>query len=192
VNITRFVGLDVSLARTGVGIIDAGRGDRASLSIPTSNKLTSWERQKVGVEGILKIIQPKDIVVFEDISRAALYGVLGNAADRLEMMGHLKHTIPKITGLPFLLAEPSILKGFATGKASAEKKKVREVIREHWQMPVANGDEADGYALALLGKAGFIEEDLDPKRKKSLDKFKIINQDRIKEIFQLTGKVGGF
>jgi len=172
----RFIGLDISLARPGVGIIDLGRNETASLSLPTKPDKTSWERQKIGVEGVLNIIQPGDVVVFEDISRAALYGVLGNAADRLEMMGYLKHSIPKITGLPFLLAEPNILKGFATGKASADKKEVRVAIRDFWGMPVANGDEADGFTLALLGRHTLAPaEELDAKRSKFREKFKAYN-----------------
>lgn len=160
----RLIGVDASISRTGVGIIDLDRGEVTSFSIPTKKKEATDVRMMQALDGVLQALHPGDVVIMEDFGMASLYSVSSLVIERIELAALLKYKCPEVTGYPILLAMPSHLKGFIAGKVSAHKAEVRLALKEIWGIDSGNTDESDGLSLALLAKNILIPGELDKKR----------------------------
>lgn len=55
--------------------------------------------------------------------------------------------------VPMLIVPPPTLKVFATGHGDADKPQVIQSIAEVWGLDIPNDDEADAFALMMLGEA---------------------------------------
>jgi Holliday junction resolvasome RuvABC endonuclease subunit len=149
----RYVGIDPSLSRTGLCIIDdAGIEAR---SLPTSRKLSIYDRQLQIVKSAAAQIRAGDIVVLEEFGISARFAPSGRFVERIEICGMLKFLLPKVTGLPWFSVPPNLLKKFVTGKASSKKDEVISSVRDNWKVMVNNDDEADAFGLAAYARSVF-------------------------------------
>lgn len=147
----RIIGIDPSLSRTGVCIIDGS--DVGVSSIVASSKLLVYERQTAMVKGVCNLLQKGDVVTLEEFGASARFALSGRFVERIEICGMLKLLIPRATGFPWLSVSPTLLKSFVAGKASAKKNDVLFSVREQWKVNVGNDDEADAFGLAVYTRA---------------------------------------
>jgi Holliday junction resolvasome RuvABC endonuclease subunit len=164
----RFVGIDPSLSRTGMCAIFPD-GNVIVQSKTGSSKLPVFERQLVMLSAARKFVEKNDVVVMEDFGVSARFAASGRFIERIELCGMLKMILTRVSGLPMLSAQPTLLKAFITGKAGADKTAVIDAVRTVWKVDVSNDDEADAFGLAALAKAFF---DNDKRFEKSVTKFK--------------------
>lgn len=161
----RIVGVDPSLSRTGVCIMN---GEEARTdSIKTSKKDgCDYERQKKIVRELIGMLEAGDVVVFEDFGQGGRWQPSGKFVERIELAGMMKMFAQFKTKREFLEVRPSHLKSFVAGKATASKETVFTAVSRRWGIEVANQDEADAAALALIGRAvvSGCEQDLYGKR----------------------------
>lgn len=149
---SRIVGVDPSLGRTGVGLLEDG--EVRALSIRTTKKDGSdYDRQRKIARELVRHLSPGDLVVFEDFGAGGRFQPSGKFVERLELVGMMKYVCPLRTRRLFLEVRPSHLKSFVAGKAAASKETVMTAVRLRWGCEVDNQDEADATALALVGAA---------------------------------------
>ena len=163
----QIIGIDLSLSSTGVCVLEHGELPKL-LSIKTKRSQAVFDRQLEIVSRLRQILKSNDIVVMEDLGVSAQYQPSGRLFERIELCGMIKLVAQAITGFPWFLATPSMLKSFVAGKASARKEDVVKAVKDVWKIPVGNDDEADAFGLAMYALAAFTE---DPKYKTKTAKF---------------------
>ena len=146
----RVVGLDVSLARTGIALSHTMQ----AWAVPTSKKTPMHERLDTIARAVRQAAHGCDLAVIEAPSYASdsgtrhqLYGAWWIAAHALW-----------VAGVPYATVPPSTLKKYATGYGGSAKHKVGKpemvaAARRAWpgvDIPAA-GDEADALWLAAMG-----------------------------------------
>lgn len=152
----RIVGIDPSLSRTGICIIDGNSVSACNISAP--RKLSVYERQVRMVKGVCDLLQKGDVVTLEEFGVSARFAPSGRFVERIEICGMLKLLTPRVTGFPWLSVPPNLLKSFVAGKASAKKSDVLISVREQWKVNVSNDDEADAFGLAAYTRAVLHED----------------------------------
>ena len=153
----RIIGIDPSLSSTGVCVLEHGKSPLLR-SIKTKRSQSVFERQRETVGALRYVLSKGDVVVMEDFGVSAQYQPSGRLFERIELCGMIKLVAPSITGFPWFLATPSMLKSFVAGKASARKEDVVKAVKDVWKIPVGNDDEADAFGLSRYAVAAFTEE----------------------------------
>lgn len=148
----RVLGIDPSLTGTGTSYRDAGEVVTDTID-PGKLRGTSrlvYIRNKI--RKVIEAAEPK-LVAYEGYSMNSKFGRL---ADLGELGGVLKVELHDM-GIPYLVVPPSNLKMFATGsgglKGDAGKKIMAQAMADHLGRKLPTYDEADAYALMLLGEA---------------------------------------
>ncbi len=165
----RFVGIDPSFSRTGVCIL--GQNYSFFESVNSDKKANTFARQKQIVHSICALLQKNDIVTIEEFGISARFAPSGKFCERIELCGMLKMCIPIKTKLPWLSITPSMLKSFATGKATSHKDEVMEAISKRWGVTPSNNDEGDAFVLAMYTKSVLQDDVLEKKRLKKFLEF---------------------
>lgn len=166
----RFVGIDPSLTRTGVSIIEES-GKQSCFSIKTNSKNSDLERQIDMAAGVLRLLQLNDVCCMEDFGIAARKGQGGKFAERLEICGMIKGGIRKETRMPFLTCPPNVLKMWGAGVGSADKPRVLKAVQDFWGVDAKNYDEADAAVMALISKYALLGEVVPDRKRIHLQKF---------------------
>lgn len=165
----RFVGIDPSLSRTGVAIID---NESVELhSVKADAKYSIYRKQRSLVKQIRELLKRNDIVIFEDFGVSARFAPSGRFCERIELLGMLELVCPAATTLPWLSVAPTMLKSFLTGKSSSHKSEVLAEVNSRWGVDASNDDEADAYGLAKFGQAMVLDEEPHRKRKVKFEKY---------------------
>jgi hypothetical protein len=152
---TRVVGLDLSLASTGVAVAEfdpPGQGMDLVALIRTDRvrhpRLAGHPRMNAILADVAGLAGWPDLVVVEGPS----YGSKGGHDHERgglwwKITGYLHDT-----GFPYAVVPPATLKMYATGKGNAGKDEVlAAVIRRYPAVEVAGNDEADALVLAAMG-----------------------------------------
>ena len=191
--VTRYVGIDPSLTRTGVAILETGLV--TPISITSSNKTRPDVRLFRIVSEVSKYLKHGDVVVFEDFGFGGRFNRnSGKLIERLELLGMLKLRAMQITHLPILTALPSWIKKFLIARGSrVSKDDIVKEVRERWCISVANDDEADASGLALLACAALggplpVETCLRKPQSKAVQDFLEINKFAIARMHVLRTK----
>jgi len=171
----RIVGIDPSLSRTGVCVIDAEDASVTLHSITSKSSDDIFSRQKKAVHAVRALLCAGDVTVFEDFGVSARFAPSGRFCERIEMCGMLKLIAPLVTGLPWLTLSPPLLKGFATGRTSAHKREVIQAVLRDWGVSARNDDEADAFVLARYALAVLAGESCFAKR---ISRFEAYSQNR--------------
>jgi hypothetical protein len=150
--LTRYVGVDLSLSRTGICILDGDIVRFHDFSSPGKEAIR--KKQEWMITSIFKILSPDDVLVLEDFGVSSRFSPSGRFVERIEMCGMLKWCCRNFH-FPWLSAQPSLIKSFATGKSSAHKDEVFLSVSEVWKVSPRNHDQADAFILAALGRAYF-------------------------------------
>lgn len=145
----RVVGLDLSLASTGVAGIDRGVGWVARIRRKPDISPFQLDRMRGIRDEILTYLQfPTDLVVVEamaisrqtgqHLTRAGLWHLVVDAIDTRR--------------IPVVAIAPTAVKKYATGKGNADKDAVlAAVIKRHPTVEITGNDEADALTLAAMG-----------------------------------------
>ena len=164
------VGLDLSLACTGLVAIDGDKVD--SLAIKTKPQEHVRRVVKINAEilATLKKLKP-ELIVIED------YAFMGNGkiTELAELGGVVKTSLFSL-GYKFVTVAPSQVKKFACGKGNAKKDQVRLEVYKRWGFEAPTNDEVDAYALARIG-LGVLGLD-DNLTKPQLEVIKAIKEDK--------------
>lgn len=145
----RFVGIDVSLASTGIAIYSPDDGRVGLYSIPTNSKEDVWDRQIRVVSQLYKWLRPFDVCCFESFGMIGKASASGKAIERLELSGMLKAIACLRTGLKCFVVHPKTLKRFIAADGNADKSKFLRALATRWAIVTTNDDMGDAAGLAL-------------------------------------------
>ena len=166
----RIVGIDPSLSRTGLCILEDGETP-VTASIRVDSKDSIFKRQRSIVEEVRLQLTRNDVVVLEDFGVSARFAPSGRYIERIELCGMLKLVAPAITRLPWLSVAPTMLKSFITGKSSAHKCDMLQAVQSQWDVQAANDDEADAFGLARYALAAIDQEPMYTRKITKFEKY---------------------
>lgn len=153
------IGLDLSLAKTGVVILEDGNVIFSGLvkSPPQgSSPLQETIRIIKIADQIDKIIKDnlgtKDpsVVMIENLAFMARNTT---ALTQLAGLNHLVRTRFVTLGWPFVMVAPSSLKKFITSKGNSDKNLMMMVVFRDYGFESIDDNECDAYSLAICGNA---------------------------------------
>lgn len=145
----RILGIDPSLTSLGYAFV-AANGKTVTGTV-RSKFVTGPQRLRGIRDAVLNILndaQPT-LVAYEGYAMGRFSGG-GRAFDLGELGGVLKLMIFE-SKIQLLLVPPTSLKLFATGSGRADKDAVRVAMAKHRGQLFKSDDEADAYALFLMG-----------------------------------------
>lgn len=154
----KVVGLDQSLRSSGVVTINLERSPGALLDPAlVQRQLIAPHPTLLGPARLCFIVdwfnsflevEHPDLVVMEDyaqvLSTASRQAVLGELGGVLRLLCYRRHQ-------PLLVANPSHLKKFATGKGNAKKEIVLREAFKRWKVEWDDNNQVDAYVLARIG-----------------------------------------
>lgn len=152
----RIIGLDPSLARTGVGIIEYSGFARAEIVESKGRRGDSLEMRdaRIGdiVSGVMAfVVHSTALVVIESGAYAA---VGGSAWDRAGLWWRLVENLHR-RDVPVVTVAPTTLKKWAANSGRADKSDVAVAMARLWPAVEAPSNDAwDGLALATMGAQG--------------------------------------
>lgn len=165
-----FLGLDVSLTSTGITLLDAEK-------TYILDSLKTTPKDGMHVERHLKILTALTSHlnwIKENVSEDAdILGVVEGYAYRIdpkhgsqaitlaEIGGLVRYVVWRYTGHPLIVVAPSTLKLFVAGHGHAKKEQMLLALFKKYGREFTNNDEADSYALALMGLCCFGEQERD-------------------------------
>lgn len=149
------MGIDLSLTRSGVAIVDTERAEvvlATRVISPGTGSSAKQRRSRIrkAVDGVLKYVpQGVDLVVIEE----PLPPVAGKASLQIERAGAywmlLDQLIPRV---PVAEVNPRTRAKLATGSGNASKADVRDRVRSDFPgLRVADDNVADAVALVAAG-----------------------------------------
>lgn len=166
-NDANIVGLDLSLAATGVSICDG--------------RLYTIKPKKVGdrrlaeiagtLQGFLLPMLGDPIVVMEDVP----FGLRNAAAGALGMLHGAVRLALISDGVPYITVPPATLKTYATGRGNAQKADLRMELYRRTEVDIRDDNQVDAAWLRLLGLdlLGRPEIELPKVHRRALDKLVI-------------------
>lgn len=150
-------GVDLSLTCTGVAILDRDIDvdARTEVHLVKPHRITGLQRLRWITEKILEHVGGRDLVVLEGPAYNSTTGQRGHH-ERAGLWWHLAERLDA-EGVPLIVAPPTAVKAYATGKGNASKELVAvEVARRFRSVPAADlttSDASDALVLAALGAA---------------------------------------
>lgn len=145
----RVVGLDLSLASTGVAGVHGAGAWAATIRSHPSAEVSQFSRLRLIRASVMDYVRSADLVVVEGpaisrqtgqhLTRAGLWHIVMEAVDA--------------AGIPWAEVGPTTVKKYATGNGGASKDAVLLAVERRWgkQVRVDNNNEADALVLAAMG-----------------------------------------
>jgi crossover junction endodeoxyribonuclease RuvC len=156
----RIMGVDPSLTATGyASVADHGKITTGLLLTKHMRGLERLQFIRNYLAHVLDEVDPS-LVAYEGYAMGVPAGK-GRAFDLGELGGVLKLMLWE-RKIPILIVPPTSLKLFATGSGNADKEQVKKKMARHRGGLFKSGDEADAYALLLMGMA-YSERRLRPR-----------------------------
>lgn len=154
-NTTRFIGVDVGLDGTGIGILDCSQNPPSRIFtcvLGSDSKRTIFQRQLGQLKQLRHFLKLGDVVGFEKFSDAGRFSAFSSKLGaRIELLGMMKLIARKATRRSFVEVAPTTLRAFASGKISGGGKEViKNALKREWKIDVGNDDEADALAVAIF------------------------------------------
>lgn len=150
----RVAGLDLSLVRAGIAILQDGRPAKITSVGHASVSGASYEmrsrRMTSQCQSVLRQLDgpPLDLAVIED--QLAHGPMLPSALDRSALWWGVYSALLQ-KHVPVVVVNPMTLKVWVTGKGTASKTDMLDTVRGWYRQPVTNHDEADAVGLATVG-----------------------------------------
>lgn len=150
----RVAGLDLSLVRAGVAILQDGRPAKITSVGHAGVAGASYEMRSRRVtsqcQSILRLLDgpPLDLAVIED--QLAHGPMLPSSLDRSALWWGVYSALLQ-KRVPTVVVNPMTLKVWVTGKGTASKTDMLDTVRGWYREPVSNHDEADAVGLATVG-----------------------------------------
>lgn len=147
----RIVGIDPSLTRTGVAVLDQGVCLPWVFSQPTSGKRSATLDERAGrIEAITwNVTAPADGADLVAIEAPPFNLPGGSTWDRAGMWWNIVGRLIR-QNVPVVEVYPTTRAKWATGRGDAGKDAVQREVEEMWGLRVRNDDEADALALATM------------------------------------------
>ena len=154
------IGLDISMTRTGVTVLEEGGRIIASeivKSKPQGDKPADETRR------MLKIVE--DVILFADEAMGGASPTLvaienlafmaqGTSLTQLAGLHHvIRFILQDALGWPFVLVAPTTLKKYCTGSGKGEKDMMAVNIFKDYGFQGRDNNEFDSYGLAAIGLA---------------------------------------
>lgn len=165
----RIIGLDMSIACSGVAIVQAHADGKLDWSVkrvksPPTEKCDAM-RFHIICEEISDIIclRPTDIIMIEEYA----YGANGQITRIAELGGILRYKLlieQKFDYEQFVQVSPSALKKFVTGKGNVKKEQMMKEVFKRWGFDPEDNNEADAFALAIMGGTAAVAEVINPPK----------------------------
>ncbi len=143
---TKIIGLDLSLARTGFCVLGEN-GPYAPGHIITKPVMPLHERIAAINLHVLRMADAGCHVFIEGYSFGSFGGQL---RDRTELAGVIKHNL-WLSHIPYSIVAPTTLKKWVTGKGNAEKSLMLHMIAKKTGVECENDDAADATGLVDFG-----------------------------------------
>lgn len=152
-----FIGLDMSLAATGVCALkhwtSPGKHWLTNFSVARIGTLTppdkltgparlEWIFNQLAP--ILETDRPK-LVAIEGYAHGASF-----QAHALGEVGGMARLLLWKLGIPFVEVQPTTLKKYLTGDGQATKAKIKKSVKARWGRDIKDNNQADAFGLALL------------------------------------------
>lgn len=164
------IGLDLSLAKTGIVILEDGESVYQGLvkskpSGPSPRKealrlIDLCRDIELTIEDqIAKYSDTPDIVVIEGLAFMARNTT---ALVQLSGLNYLVRSMLIMRDWPFVIVPPTSLKKFVTGKGNAQKDLVLLNVYKNWGGEITDDNIADAFGLAKIGE-GLLSGGLDDK-----------------------------
>lgn len=150
---TLIVGIDLSLAGTGLAVLDTRSTElMTTRRLPTKKSSDSivdlLERMRHIRTCCSELTYGADLVVVEEQS----YASTGSAARAIAGVWYLVVDQLLSDGLSFAMVPPSTLKLYATGKGNTKKREVSLAVARMWpDVVTASDDTDDAIVLASMG-----------------------------------------
>jgi Holliday junction resolvasome RuvABC endonuclease subunit len=146
VSAPRILGIDASLASTGLALPDG-----SALTVKTTSDQAPMDRLLCVHRALMSWVggsqRGADLAVVEGYS----YGAKGNAVYQIgEVGGVVRLTLHQL-GVPMMVVPPAAVKKFATGNGNADKRLVRTAAELHLGYEGKSSDEADALWLREAG-----------------------------------------
>lgn len=144
------LGIDPSLTSLGYAY---SSDDKSIVGTVRPKRLQGAARLKYILEEVREVVSASEpaLIAYEGYAMGRFAGG-GRLADLGELGGVLK-LLAYESNIPLLIVPPSCLKLFATGKGNADKDAVMVAMAKHRGRLFSSNDEADAYALYLMGLA---------------------------------------
>lgn len=147
----RVVGIDPSLAGTGVASVDPSRVDVDTFATTPTTQPTFIDRdqrlQRIADMVARYVGHTTDLVVIEG---PALAKASPHTWDRAGLWWRIVHRL-HVARVPVAVCPPTVRAKWATGKGNAGKSAVVAAIARMWpSVPLANDNVADALALATM------------------------------------------
>lgn len=152
------IAIDPSLNSTGIAFRHGGGVKTATLKVKKMRgpERLMWIRKSV--EHFLDQY-PTDTVIYENYS----FGSKGRSTFDIGELGGVLKTLCYESGVRVLLVPPATLKLFTAGTGTADKDAMAVAVEERWNRTFDNSDEADAFALLMLGEVFF-----NPRRRRAM------------------------
>ncbi len=149
--VMNIMGIDPSL--TCLGFAYSVNGEQAVVGTVRPKKLKGLDRIAFIRDQVQEMFDEAapELIAYEGYAMGRFAGG-GRLADLGELGGVLK-LMAFERKIPLLLVPPTCLKLFATGKGNADKDRVMAAMAKERGKLFSADDEADAYALYLMGKA---------------------------------------
>lgn len=146
----RVIGIDPSLSRTGVAVVEEGRLP-VVFSLPTtgSRAATLDERAERIDNIVLDATGPADGAYLAAIEGPAFNHPGGSTWDRAGLWWRMADRLWRKL-IPTATVSPKTRAKWATGHGNAGKAAVQHALETMWNLRVRNDDEADALALATM------------------------------------------
>lgn len=136
----RIVGLDLSLAATGIYTELGGSTIQTAAAHPIESRLQAIrERVRDNAAGA-------DLVIIEDLPKHVAHG-----ATQLGMVHGVVRVALREAGIPFVLVPPASLKKFVAGKGNAPKADMRMATFRRFDRDLADDNQCDAFGLRAMG-----------------------------------------
>lgn len=150
----RVAGLDLSLVRAGVAILQDGVPAKITSvghsSVASASYADRSKRMTSQCQSVLRLLDgpPLDMAVIED--QLAHGPMLPSALDRSALWWGVYSALLQ-KRVPVVVVNPMTLKVWVTGKGTASKTDMLDTVRGWYRQPITNHDEADAVGLATVG-----------------------------------------
>ena len=158
------LGLDISIANTGycIGIDDiphkTGLIQTKAKQYSDKKVLDDVHRVEFIFNEIIELLSSR--VNHKSIDKVVLEGYAMSARNTSSLttlceIGGLVKNYLKVRDIPFIIAPPTVVKKFATGKGNCKKDVVIKEVYKRWDFDTDNDNIADAYVLMQIGRAHF-------------------------------------
>jgi len=143
-----FLGLDLSVANTGVVVINRDAKILYKDVIRTKPKTAIEDRIRIVFGGVLQVHEKYNphFIYIEELA----YGARGDAMLELAGVNYFVRTMFVSNLIDFKMIAPGTLKKFVTGKGTGKKELMLKEVYKRWGADFDDNNECDAYCLARM------------------------------------------